>query len=48
MHIFSSGFGVVETADNSIIDSGSVKRLTCGTEKGRHRCKNDRTAGIYS
>ncbi len=31
--------------DNTVEDEKEKRRLLCGTEKGRHRCKNDRSAG---
>lgn len=33
--------------DTNVIDNESKKRrpLSCGTEKGKHKCKNAKTAG---
>ena len=32
--------------DNMVaVGDGTKRRLVCGTEKGRHKCKNHRTAG---
>lgn len=46
--VFSSGFAI-ETSDDSVVpDVNGVKRkLLCGTEKGRYKCKNFRTASNY-
>jgi len=45
---FSSGFGVESSEDSMVaVDNGTKRRLICGTEKGRHKCKNYRTAGIF-
>ena len=45
---FSSGFGVETSEDNMVaVDNGTKRHLICGTEKGKHRCKNFRTAGIF-
>lgn len=47
MNRFSSGFGVESSEDNMVaVDDGTKWHLVCGTEKGRHKCKNYRTAGI--
>lgn len=36
-------------ADNIISTNDGLKRkLVCGTEKGRHHCKNYRTAGMIN
>ena len=44
--LFSSGFGVEKLEDNIIkADDATKRKLICGTEKGRHKCKNYRTAG---
>ena len=43
---FSSGFGVESSKDNMVaFDDGTKRQLVCGTEKGKHKCKNHRTAG---
>lgn len=43
----NSGFGVESSEDNMVAaDDGTKRQLGCGTEKGKHKCKNHRTAGI--
>jgi hypothetical protein len=43
----SSGFGVESIEDSMIEDeNGKKKKISCGTEKGKHKCKNNRTAGM--
>lgn len=43
----SHGFAVHHSDDNSVFDDDSkkVRVLVCGTEKGKHKCKNAKTAG---
>lgn len=45
---FSHGFAVEKDEDNSVHDDDGAKTrlLVCGTEKGKHKCKNAKTAGI--
>lgn len=46
--VFSSGFAIGTSDDSLVPDVTGIKRkLLCGTEKGRHKCKNYRTAGNY-
>ncbi|CAB3997256.1 Hypothetical predicted protein [Paramuricea clavata] len=42
----SSGFAVINDKDNQVMEGENVRVLKCGTEKGKHKCKNQRTAGI--
>ena len=44
--VCSSGFAV-ETEEDQIIKGNTRKqrKISCGTEKGRHKSKNHRTAG---
>ena len=45
----SSGFGVQSEEDDNIKDeSGVVRKLNCGTEKGKHKSKNNKTAGNFA
>lgn len=45
--VSSSGFAIENVDDGLVQDSSGKKRqLVCGTEKGQHKCKNYRTAGI--
>ncbi|XP_044181754.1 uncharacterized protein LOC114956987, partial [Acropora millepora] len=45
--VSSSGFAIENVDDCLVQDSSGKKRqLVCGTEKGKHKCKNYRTAGI--
>lgn len=45
----SSGFGVVSTEDDVVMDEkGEKRKINCGTEKGKHKSKNHRTAGTES
>lgn len=47
-NFFCSGFAVEDTQDRVIPESnGAFHGLQCGTEKGKHKCKNFRTAGIF-
>jgi hypothetical protein len=32
--------------DNVVNESGVSRKITCGTEKGKQKAKNHRTAGI--
>lgn len=42
----SSGFGVVSSEDDVVTDDkGNKRKINCGTEKGKHKSKNHRTAG---
>ena len=42
----SSGFGVVSTEDDVVMnEKGEKRKISCGTEKGKHKSKNHRTAG---
>lgn len=45
---YSSGFAE-ENAEDSLgpQSTGTFHKIKCGTEKGKHKCKNFRTAGIY-
>lgn len=46
-YVHNSGFGIESVEDSLISESdGNKWKLLCGTEKGRHTCKNSRTAGI--
>ena len=41
-----SGFGVVSTEDDVVMnEKGEKRKINCGTEKGKHKSKNHRTAG---
>ncbi|CAB4004926.1 Hypothetical predicted protein [Paramuricea clavata] len=42
----SSGFAVADPADDQVVGEKGVRILNCGTEKGKHKCKNRRTAGL--
>jgi len=43
----SSGFGIEDVKDTIVNGNDGTKgKLSCGTEKGKHKCKNHRTAGI--
>ena len=42
---YSSGFALREKDDNTVNYDGKHIELSCGTEKGKHKCKKDRTAG---
>ncbi|KAJ7362131.1 hypothetical protein OS493_013222 [Desmophyllum pertusum] len=43
----NSGFGVVSSEDDVVTDDkGNKRKINCGTEKGKHKSKNHRTAGI--
>ena len=45
----SSGFGVQCEEDDNIKDeSGVVRKLNCGTEKGKHKSENNKTAGNFA
>lgn len=45
--IKDSGFGVVSTEDDVVMDEkGEKRKINCGTEKGKHKSKNHRTAGV--
>ena len=33
------------SGDNTVNYDGKHIELSCGTEKGKHKCKKDRTAG---
>ena len=52
----SSGFGIASSIDDVVADEeGKTRKIKCGTEKGKHQCKNLRTAcnldniiGIFS
>ena len=45
-NFFCSGFAVEDTQDRVIPESnGAFRGLQCGTQKGKHKCKNFRTAG---
>lgn len=46
IQIVSSGFGEESSEDNVVKDDGGGQRkIKCGTEKGKHKSKNHRTAG---
>ena len=43
----SSGFGVVSTEDDVVMnEKGEKRKINCGAEKGKHKRKNHRTAGL--
>lgn len=43
----SSGFGIPSIDDDSVTDEeGKKRKISCGTEKSKHKSKNHRTAGI--
>ena len=43
---YSNGFAMESEEDNTIIEEdGKTRNLVCGTEKGRHVTKNNKTAG---
>ena len=42
----SSGFAVLTAEDKEIEENGKTRSLGCGTEKGKHKCANRKTAGI--
>ena len=42
---YRSGFAVADPDDDQVDGGSGVRTLSCGTEKGKHRCKNRRTAG---
>lgn len=45
----SSGFAIETHQDNTIQESdGNQRKIKCGTEKGNHKAKNHRTAGILA
>lgn len=47
IYVHSSGFGIEHEEDTIVSNSdGTRRKLSCGTEKGKHKCKNHRTAGI--
>lgn len=37
----------MESSEDNMVaaDDGTKRKLGCGTEKGKHKCKNHRTAG---
>ena len=43
---FSSGFALETEEDSTVKDeNGQERAMSCGTEKGKHKSKNHRTAG---
>ena len=43
--ICSVGFAVINSDDNEIKEDGKAREIACGTEKGKHKCKNQKSAG---
>lgn len=45
---YSSGFATEDNNDTAVTDTaGKPRKLICGTEKGKHKCKNNKTAGMF-
>ncbi len=43
----SVGFAAIYPQDNEVMEEGKGRILGCGTEKGKHKCKNKKTAGAF-
>lgn len=50
MHLWicSDGFAVTNSDDNETNEDGKARVIACGTEKGKHKCKNQKSAGAVT